>query len=474
MPLPSLKRDKWLLGKLAALALAGLTLSAQADYKDDIGYTALLNELGANTPNGAGVSVTHAEASSTSTNPTTYYYLPTTSAYTGVSFTNASSSAYPGAISAVSGHADMVGQHIYGDNSMGYGISAVTNYEANHWINGGFLNSQSRFSAPRTESNDVQNHSWVGSSASSQIILSRLDYAIERDDFVSVVGVNNEVNADRELLSAAYNVISVGITNGNHSSTPTSAVQRPHIVAPVGTTSEATGIVTSAATLLIQQARTSYGASSNAEKSETIKAIMLAGATKTEFQNWLRTDTMPLDSVYGAGELNVYNNYHIMAGGEQTASATPQAVVAATGWDYGTVAASQTVSYYFDLTANSDVSIALTWNAKYTATLSDYNNLQLVLANLNLYFYLVGENNELTLVQQSISGTENLEYIWATGLASGKYLIQVVSASGSTDYALAWQTADSLTTIPEPSTIALVIIGAVFALFHFRRQARRA
>jgi len=468
----SFKRDRWLLGQLATLVLAICTLSIQAGYKDDIGYTALLNELGAGTPNGVGIKVTQAEAStgtSSSESITYYHYLPTTSAYAGVIFSNPSNGAYPG---AVSGHADMVGQLIYGDSSMGFGIDRVTNYEANNWINSGFLNSQSPSSAPKVENNDVQNHSWVGSSDGAQVILSRLDFAIERDDFVSVVGVNNGANADRPLLSAAYNVISVGITTGNHSSTPTAAVQRPHIVAPAGTTSEATAIVSSAATLLIQQARTAYGDGSPAERSETIKAIMLAGATKTEFQNWSRTNTMPLDSVYGAGELNVYNNYHIMEGGEQSASATPEALVAATGWDYGSITASQTVSYYFDLASDSDISIALTWNAKYTVSGNDYNNLQLSLANLNLYFYLVGENNQLTLVQQSISGTENLEYIWTMGLAPGTYVIQVTSASGSTDYALAWQSGDTLGAIPEPSTVVLLVIGAAFAFIFFRRRGR--
>ncbi len=454
---------------LPCFVLTGLTTQARADYKDDIGYTALVQELtaqGVVIPNGTGVTVTQAEASVGSTtdgSTTTYQYLPTSGWYTGVTFTNQTDGTYG---SATSGHADMVGNLIYGDGSTGSGISQVTTYYVDYWLKDGLLRYTSgNSSAPLVETNDIENHSWVGTTGSAAVdkrIINRLDYAIERDDFVAVVGVNNEVNVDKNLLSAAYNVISVGVSSGNHSSTPTSAVnaglQRPLIVAPAGTTSEATAIVSSAASLLIQQARSSSTTSANGAKSETIKAIMLAGATKSEFANWSRTDTLPIDSVYGAGELNVQNNYHIMAAGEQTPSATSSSLVAATGWDYNNITNGQTVSYYFNLTATSDVSVALTWNALYTG--SNYNNLTLTLANLDLYLYEVGSGGSLTLLQQSISSAENLEYIWKMALSGGSYVIQVKSTAGGSDYAVAWQSSDTAQAIPEPSSVVLVIAGA--------------
>ena len=55
----------------------------------------------------------------------------------------------------------------------------------------------------------------------------------------------------------------------------------------------------------------------------------MAGATKQEFANWTdpatteptpnpwnRTPTQPLDDMFGAGELNVYNSYLIQLGGQ--------------------------------------------------------------------------------------------------------------------------------------------------------------
>lgn len=480
MALPFLTR--FTCGLLASVSLLSLTERAQADYKDDIGYTALVQELadqGIIIPNGTGVSVTQAEASistTTSNGRTTYAYLPTSSYYTGVTFTNNSSITFD---STTSSHADMVGSLIYGDASMGNGISMVTTVYAGYWINNGFLRTGNTFIAPATESNDIQNHSWVGTTGSAsqdQSILNRLDYAIERDDFVAVVGVNNGPNADQNLLSSAYNVISVGVSSGNHSSTPTSQVnaglQRPLVVAPVGTTSEATAIVSSAASLLIQQGRALPTSQTNAVKSETIKAIIMAGATKSELSNWSRTDSSPIDSVYGAGELNVQNNYHIMAAGEQTPSANSSSVVAATGWDYGNITSGQTVSYYFNLTAASDVSVALTWNALYTG--SNYDNLTLALANLDLLLYSVDGSGNLTLVQQSISSAENIEYIWKMGLSGGSYVIQVKSTSGNSDYAVAWQSSDSSTqAIPEPSAVFLILVGGIVGLVALRRQRSR-
>ena len=44
---------------------------------------------------------------------------------------------------------------------------------------------------------------------------------------------------------------------------------------------------------------------------------------KQELNPWDRTLTRPIDDIYGAGEVNILNSYHILAAGEQsTGSAT--------------------------------------------------------------------------------------------------------------------------------------------------------
>ena len=72
-----------------------------------------------------------------------------------------------------------------------------------------------------------------------------------------------------------------------------------------------------------------------------IKAILMAGATKTEFAGFVepstgrrqslepatlrtdRTPTRPLDDIFGAGELNIFNSYLMTVGG-RTPAAPPQ------------------------------------------------------------------------------------------------------------------------------------------------------
>jgi hypothetical protein len=455
--------------------------AARATYLDDIGYTALVAELQAASiavPDGTGVTVTQTEAStgtSTSGGVTYYAYLANSALFSGVTITNASAAAYPAAISS---HANAVGGYLYGDASMASGITSVTAYAvidaASDWLGSGFLDVSSGIShtAPKVESNDVLNASWVGSlgsDANDKIVLNRLDYSIQHDDYVAVVGTNNGPTP-RELLDGAYNVISVGLTNGGHAegtSTVNPSVSFPHLVVPLGVTSYATPVVSSAAALLIQTARGSSTTSANGTKSEAIKAILLAGTTKSEFSSWTRSDTSPLDATYGAGELNVQNSDDILTAGEQTAGGT----VAATGWDFNSISRNATVSYSFDLSAASDVSIALTWNAIYSG--SNYNSLSLALANLDLTLYSVGGGGVLSLVQQSIS-SGNIEDIWATDLNVGSYVIKVTYGSNysgslsSAEYALAWQS--SLTAVPESSWFAFATLGALGVIVVCRRR----
>src|SRR5436305_1350635 len=61
---------------VSLLTLCGAALLAPAplaaDYKDDIGYTALVARLGASTPSGTGVIVTQVEASDSSPDANTF------------------------------------------------------------------------------------------------------------------------------------------------------------------------------------------------------------------------------------------------------------------------------------------------------------------------------------------------------------------------------------------------------------------
>ncbi len=478
-------RLRWLSPGLAGLLAVGL---ARADYLTDTGYTALASQLqlaGTPLPNGANVTVAQIEASERSVvsgNVTSYAYVANvTSGFSGVTLTNASEIRYP---SVSSGHAGTVAGYLFGDGAMARGVTNVTAYLADDWIGAGSLNTTTAglsLTAPNVENAEVTNSSWVGTTGNvtyDQRVLSRLDYAVQRDDFVAVVGANNGV-VPQNLMASAYNVISVGLTSGGHASgnstSVNGAVTFPHLVAPLGVTSYATPVVASAAAVLIESARASVGTATNGARSETTKAVLLAGATKSEFPGWSRNETAPLDRVYGAGELNIQNSYQILTAGEQTTDGA----VAASGWDFSTISRNATATYTFDLAAPADVSIVLTWNAIYSG--SNFNALTLGLANLDLSLYSVGTGGVLSLVQQSRS-SGNVEHVWATGLTGGTYRFAVnygANSAGnlsSVDYAVAWQsTGTGFAVVPEPGAWSAgfgVLLG--LGILARRRRLRRA
>jgi hypothetical protein len=174
---------------------------------------------------------------------------------------------------------------------------------------------------------------------------------------------------------------------------------------------------------------------------QVIKAILMAGADKSKFPAWDRTPTRPLDDRFGAGELNVYNSYHILKAGQQAASSI--AAVANTGWDYTSVAAGAPQYYYFDITGNSTdrLSALLSWNRIITDSNPDPDTWtpSAYVPNLNLRLYSATGFALGAQVDSSVSALDNVQCIYQTTLPAGRYALEVTAASGSANYALAWQ-----------------------------------
>jgi hypothetical protein len=448
--------------------------AAAPTWHDSVDYAKLKSRLGSQTPIGTGVNVSMVEApGGLPSSPTGSYYIdPAINEYSAtfdplgaaVTLHDGSGNAAAG----VSSHAqNNVGAYFFGNvTSIAPGANDITLYEANNWL--GSVLRYSTNNAPAEQNFRVQNHSWVGTTApatgsppvasppytdhpDNAKVLRRYDYLIETanggDGMTAVVGVNNNANPMPYLLSSSYNVIAVGRTDGVHSSGLTLSGygpgrSKPDIVAPAGSSSTATAMVSSAASMLYQSA-----VAPDAAKNEVMKATLLAGATKGEFPSWSRTQTAPLDDKYGAGELNVYNSYVIQLGGRQSASAAePTASIGSYGWDYQDRKADSSVGdlyYNFQVASGSsasDVSIILAWNVNVT----DTNPAEGVFApaeslqNLDLQLFNSTAGFMDSLLDQSVSAVDNVEHIYLNSLGPGTYTLKV-SGAANWDYGLAWR-----------------------------------
>jgi len=420
---------------MAALMLALFAGNAvrAADWTVYAGWTLLTNELGAAMPDGTNIAVSQIEGEVAAN-----VYFPGTSnaAFAGKIFNDKT-----GTHIGESYHASTVGSNFYGLTSAAPGIGYIDVYKNSHWLGDGFL-WPATGGDPLIETNRIQNHSWVGTSSVASNYIRRLDYAIDRDGFTCAVGLNNLTNPIPELLSYTYNGIVVGRSSGVHSTGPTTndvaGRVKPDMVAPGSQVSWSVPMVSGCAVLLMDTAD-EFGWT-NGGRPQTIKALLMAGATKTEFgTNWDRTAWRPLDERFGAGELNIYNSWKILTNGEQNASAT--SVVKHIGWDYNEPAAAETNWYFFDMPTNhapSRFSTILTWHRKIT----DGNpgptfSPNAFVANLDLFLYQAAEFTPTNLLDHSTSQVDNVEHVFQTNLPCGRYALKVTSDSDA-KYALAW------------------------------------
>ena len=446
--------------------LVGLVLVPLADAQDfrgDVGYNKLANALGTALEDGSINSIAQIEANEGDPDIGEFFYLPNpdNTRFQGKTFIDGS-----GFNNGISAHSTSVGNNIYGNSiSLSPGTGLIRGFEVNDYLNRvlGFAGNVD----PLVHVDTVANHSWVFSNLDNAIaenVVQRLDFVINRDEISTVVGVNNGSGSVPKLMSHSYNSIAVGRSDGNHSHGTTTFYgagrTKPDIVAPHGFTSQATGYVSSAASLLHHKAANMGG---NAGKTEVIKAALMAGATKMEddfTSTWDRTSTRPLDDVYGAGELNVYNSYFILDGGEQDgASTVPNEQIAERGWDYDeSLAGGDSRFYEFEVMQFAeDVSVLLTWNMLVEDLDSSGNfDPSTQLADLTLTLFDSTSGFMASQVDISMSPVDNVEHIYLPTLGKGLYHLEVSNGSSfATDYALAWRMVNP---IPEPSGLAVGLI----------------
>lgn len=446
---------------VVALCVSTQTTSAQSV---ELGIHDLAKRLGPLTPTGSGVVVGQVEAAES---PGNYGPNQADGEFVGHAFLPQSGA--PGN----SGHATLVGQNFYGDTlGMAPGITTTYLWDAVNWLQTGFLRlNQGSANPPLSPPGGLKilNHSWVGSIGNvgwENECNRRADSTAVRDQLIYITGVNNGP-AQVPLMTFMYNGISVGLTNGTHTSGATPGThegpgrQKPEIVAPSQFTSFATPYVSAIAARLVQAARTApLLGNPFAQRSEVIKAVLLAGANhRTGWSNNPATSgptrgvtSTPIDPQDGVDVANANNSHLILTGLEQNGADTPPTVsnVIRRGWDLASISGTNSKYYRFRITKPADkVSILAAWNRIINTDLVNWS-----LANFTLTLHRTdAAGNLLTLVGDpglpyfasgnvvSQSAVDNIEHLFIQNLQPGHYAIQVQridGLGGTRDVAVAW------------------------------------
>lgn len=460
--------------RLCCALLCASAFTARANYVSDVGYLQLQAELGDAMPTGAGVSVSQVEGANMFNGG--YMAEAGTGSYSGTGIWLGKTFVAKSGATAFSNHASEVGQHFYGiitngtsgRSSPAPGITLIDGYSASAWTSS-FLAPSGL--APLVETRAVQNHSWVNDATSNNAAaikdyVRRQDYSIHRDNYVCCVGIKNDIAEPvSDFWAACYNTLTVGNSSGIHSRGGVTSDmdgpgrRKPEIVVPLDASSFSTGYVSGAAALLRQKANTIGTA--NARQARTLKAVLLAGATKEEFPGWAKDGAHPIDAIFGAGELNISNSYHILDGGEQpanNAAARPHRA-----WDFHSLPASGTADYRLHIPAGQygvELSAFIVWHRTLTDTNASNSVFTLApdtLVNFDMSLFRdPSAGGSPANLDASVSTLYNMEHVWKKNLPAGNYRLRVSRGSGvAHDYAIAWR----LTTAPHVPRVLIAPAG---------------
>ncbi len=425
---------------IALAAMVSALPVLRADWRAEIGHTRLQTLAGAELPTGAGAGLAQVEALESGAN-----YAPDTALaeFAGKSFTLQSGP------SAVSGHATHVARNFFSFGpSLLPGDAAVDLYSASDWLGAGFL-KYGGDDLPDIESRAVHNHSWIGSTEEPEINM-RLDYAINRDGFICVVGENNGASTTLPaLMGQAYHTIAVGRDDGQHSAGFTTidgtGRVKPDIVAPSAypenATSWTTPMVAGAAGVLRGKLAAAPYSVSGADLPRAVKALLLAGATKDTVSGWDNTASRPLDEVYGAGELNLLHSYLALRAGRKAASGSTAYGIR--GWAAESVNGNSTKTWFFTIPPGAPATpfcAALTWHRVVSTSVRFFTRTwSASLPNLDLRLHQANGFTVGSQIAASASTVDNVELVYQNNLPSGTYALVVRNlAATSTPVALAW------------------------------------
>lgn len=453
--------------------LLGLTGApvVMADVLEDIGIDALTERLGSQSmPTGLGVRIAQVEADESGN------YAPDegNSHFIGKTFHIQSGDA------GSSGHATNVCQWMCGSEwSPAPGVTDIDCWSLEDWCLEGFLRANFSSSYPPWSTpNFIKNFnlSWIasyGSVNNNHQVLRRADYVVERDNVMMCHGVGNAGQASIPLMTGMFNGISVGKRSGAHLTEDTVAGiegagrMRPEIVGPLSTSSAATGLVSGVMTLLVETARNDDSLDSQAEDTEVIKALLLAGATHVQFEGpWANgavtegsqrgTSIRPLNNTLGAGMLNADRSHRMLTAGRTWGGLSSSSSAAAElhGWDQAFCLATSSRWWSFSLDGRvENATIVATWNRIVNDEFTGY-----AMGNADLELWRLDADGQLaSLVGDaglpffeggnvtSQSAVDNVELLSIDGLAPGDYVLElrhVSSGVSSVTAGMAWYFSD--------------------------------
>lgn len=401
-----------------------------------IGITAAEQRLGEAAPIGRGVVLGHVEGSSGN-------YIPKVDApwFEGVNFTNRSGPSKP------FGHATGTASVIYGRNGLAPGVESVHLFASSPWLTDGYLRANRSARPPDRQPIRVFTHSWISDDRKgAEAVLRRVDFDVDRRGVVYCVGVNNRrTSAVPAMLASAHNVIAVGTAGANGASsggyTRIERVGRckPDIVGPEGLTSFTTPAVAACVARLLEAADTlpEEVDRAAAARPETIKAVLLAGATKPDF--WQPEEGRPLDEHFGAGIAHFDRSLRILQGSrlpdDDASINTDQA------WTMIELTGGQTRSFSFGSERPfSPLSIALAWHRRIAGQVVRVPQLgQDVwintprLADFDLKLVMIDDAGVERIVGLSDSEIDNVEHLYFEQLPAGRYRLDVTRLTDEYD-----------------------------------------
>ncbi len=424
----------------------------QTRRRERIGLMQLAEQLGRDMPTGRGVKIDHVEGLPGN-------YLPNLGA---ARYDRIDARAMSGPSEAF-GHVESTARIIYGRSGLAPGVDAVDFYAMSDWIGRGFLRAGTPLPPLRTDAR-VMTHSWIGqTNPLAEEILARVDYVVDTQDVVVVVGVNNgRGSAIPPLLGSAYNVIAVGAWSGNNSAGPTTFAgggrSKPDLTAPGGQTSYSTPVVAAGATLLIEAADRFVQATPEVRRAEVVKAVLLTGAVKPE--GWSADTERPLDRHFGAGRMRIDRSYAVLAAGRAVPRTSDAAESAshprAAGWDFRALDVGGDAVYEVEVPDDgSTLSITAVWHRRVAGNLSRdpatgrprWNDFARV-ADFDMTLAHQADDGTWQPAGESRSRVDNVEHIHLPTAEPGLYRLTVQRQDRHAD---AWDVAIAFLAAPPAS-----------------------